>query len=213
MKEIYLLSGLGADKRVFDFLKIVGFKLNFIEWVEPVKNETIENYSKRITHQIKTQKPILIGVSFGGIISVEIGKLIETEKIILISSASSRKRLPQYFKLIGFLSINKIIPIRLLKSVNQLTFWFFGAKKDSEKELLHTFIKGTNEKFLSWAIDKIVNWQNVYESDKIFTIHGAEDRLLPINNPDYKIERGGHLMIIDRGEEISEIIMKLLTDK
>ena len=87
MKELYLISGLGADKRVFDFLDLPGFKIHHIEWVEPGDHETVENYAKRLLNQIRTVKPILIGLSFGGLIAIEIGKLMETEKIILISSA------------------------------------------------------------------------------------------------------------------------------
>ena len=62
MKEIYLLSGLGADKRVFDLIDLSDFKLNHVEWIDPFDDEPIENYAQRLLTQITTPKPILIGV-------------------------------------------------------------------------------------------------------------------------------------------------------
>ena len=68
MNTVYLLSGLGADKRVFEFLDLSDFKVNHIDWIEPIDNETIESYAQRLLIQITTDRPIIIGVSFGGII-------------------------------------------------------------------------------------------------------------------------------------------------
>ena len=85
MREIYLLSGLGADERVFDFLDLSQYKVNYIRWIIPLKNELITDYASRLCTQIHSARPLLIGVSFGGMIAIEIGKLIPTEKIILIS--------------------------------------------------------------------------------------------------------------------------------
>jgi hypothetical protein len=130
MKEIYLLSGLGADKRVFEFLDFSDFKINHVEWIVPTDRETIQSYAQRLLKQIPTSRPIIIGVSFGGIMAVEIGKLIDAEKIILISSVRTRNDVPIYFRFIGRLGLNKIIPISLLKSVSALTYWFFGAKTE-----------------------------------------------------------------------------------
>jgi hypothetical protein len=48
MKEIYLLSGLGADKRVFEFLDLSDFKVNHVDWVEPMDKESIESYAQRL---------------------------------------------------------------------------------------------------------------------------------------------------------------------
>ena len=70
MKELYLLSGLGADKRVFDCLDLSGFKLNHIVWIDPLDNETIEDYAQRLLLQIPASRPTLMGVSFGGIMAI-----------------------------------------------------------------------------------------------------------------------------------------------
>src|SRR5688572_20594857 len=98
MAEVYLLSGLGADKRVFDWLDFSGNNVTHVIWLEPVSNESLEQYARRLLNQITATQPVLVGVSFGGIMAIEIAKLIETKKIVLISSARTRSDLPFYYK-------------------------------------------------------------------------------------------------------------------
>lgn len=202
MKEIYLVSGLGADKRVFASLDFSPFKTNHIEWVDPLKNETIEHYAKRLIRQIKTPSPILIGVSFGGMVAVEIAKQIDVEKIILISSAKTKYEIPVYFRCAGLLGINKLLPARLFKTVNRASYWLFGTTTKNEKELLRSVIGETDSNFLYWAIDKIVNWRNITALGNLTHIHGTNDKILPLRTADYRIHDGGHLMVISKGREL-----------
>jgi esterase/lipase len=210
MRDIYLLSGLGADKSAFNFIDLSGFHANHIEWIKPIENEQIENYAKRLSKQIQTDKPIIIGLSFGGIMAVEIAKQIETEKVILISSVKTKHEIPLYFRLVGHLKIHRIIPIRFFKQVNRLTYWFFGAKTKDEKELLMNIIKKTDTNFLRWAIDKIVNWTNTTRLPNLVHIHGTDDKILPLRTADYKVYNGGHLMVVNKGAELTVLIRKVL---
>lgn len=210
MRNIYLLSGLGADKSAFNFIDLSGFNANHIEWINPVENEQIENYAKRLSKQIQTDNPIVIGVSFGGIMAVEIAKQIKTEKIILISSVKTKHEIPLYFRFVGYLKIHRIIPIKFFKQVNRLTYWFFGAKTKNEKELLMTIIKRTDTNFLRWAIDKIVNWKNTTRFANLVHIHGTDDKILPLRAANYKVYNGGHLMVVNKGAELTALIRKIL---
>ena len=210
MKELYLISGLGADKRVFDFLDLPGFKIHHIEWVEPGDHETVENYAKRLLNQIRTVKPILIGLSFGGLIAIEIGKLMETEKIILISSAKTRFDLPLYYRISGRLGLNKLLPVKRLKKVNDLTFWLFGTTQEAERNLLRTIIHDTDNTFLAWGINKMSTWKNKIRLENAILIQGTDDRILPNKKPDFKIIGGGHFMIVNKASEISKLLKHLL---
>jgi D-arabinose 1-dehydrogenase-like Zn-dependent alcohol dehydrogenase len=88
--KIYGISGLGADKRVFKFLKLDS-ELIPIDWIEPLKNESIINYSKKLSTKIdQNEKVCLIGVSFGGLVATEISKLINPALTILIDRIPRR---------------------------------------------------------------------------------------------------------------------------
>ncbi|MFZ6013950.1 MAG: alpha/beta hydrolase [Bacteroidota bacterium] len=210
MNELYLLSGLGADKRVFDFLNLGEFKTHCITWIPPHHDESIEAYAARLTEQIKTPRPILIGVSFGGMIAVEIAKVIKPEKIILISSARTNRDIPFYYRVAGAIGFNKLLYPKLLKKFTWLSFWLFGVTTQMEKALLKSFIEETDDTFLCWAVDQITNWKNKSEFDNMISIHGTRDRLLPLRTADVKIKNGGHLMIVNKADLISLHIKSIL---
>ena len=210
MKKIYLLSGLGADHRVFDYLELSGYHLQHIKWTKPRHKEPIEDYAKRLVSQIQDQNPILLGVSFGGIMAIEIAKLIKVERIILISSVRTQREIPFYYRLIGSLGVNKLMPSFVLKSISPVTYWFFGTMSNSDRQLLKQIIIDTDARFLKWAINIIVNWRNSDQIKELIVIGGSNDRLLPARNPDYLIEDGGHFMIVNRSSEISDLIKKIL---
>jgi pimeloyl-ACP methyl ester carboxylesterase len=210
MKNVYIFSGLGADKRVFQKMDFSEYNATFVDWILPSKSENIESYAKKLTEQIKHEKPILIGLSFGGIIATEIAKIIDTEKIILIASAKTKSEIPNYFRISGKLKLHKLLPAKLMKMPNFFSFWFFGTENENDKKILREILKDTNENFLKWAIDKIVNWKNETKHKNIIHIHGSADRILPINFVDcqIKVKNGGHFMTLNKAKELNEILKR-----
>ena len=212
-KELYIFSGLGADERVFQRLDFSGFMTTFIKWIGPQDKETIENYATRLLDQIPTTKPTLIGLSFGGLIAVEVAKQIDTEeKVILIASAKTKKEIPFYYRLAGQFGFHKLLPTRLLKSSNVITNWFFGTSSTFDKQLLKQILIDTDPTFLKWAIDKVANWRNITQTYNIFHIHGTSDRILPLCfvNCHATIKDGGHLMTLNKSDELIKIIQQQL---
>jgi pimeloyl-ACP methyl ester carboxylesterase len=207
-KQLYILSGLGADERVFQRLDFSGFETTFIKWNNPYEKESLEHYSKRLLDQITTINPTIIGLSFGGIIAIEIAKQIKTEKVILISSAKTKFEIPFYFRFIGLLGIHRLFPTSVLKSSNFLTNYFFGAKTEFERQLLKQILNDTDPIFLKWAIEKITRWTNQTEINNLFHIHGTLDRILPriFIKCDSTIKNGGHLMILNESEQMNIIL-------
>jgi len=212
MRHIYIFSGLGADERVFKYLDFSGFDTTFIRWTQPADNEPIELYAKRLTEQIKTSRPVLIGLSFGGIMTVEVAKLIDTEKIILIASAKTQQEIPFYYQLAGHLKIHKLLPIKLMKRPNVFSNWFFGTTNKQDRKMLADILHDTDEKFLKWAIGKIVSWTNQAQHKNLKHIHGTSDRILPIRfvDCDLKVIGGGHFMTVNKSGELSQKIKSLL---
>ena len=88
MKKIYCISGLGSDEKIFARIKVDGYQLVHIPWLKPEKDEPIEVYAKRMSKYIKDEKPVLMGLSFGGMMAIEITKLLPVDKLILIDRKS-----------------------------------------------------------------------------------------------------------------------------
>ena len=205
-----MLSGLGADKRVFDFLDLHGFKLIHVDWIKPLEDEKIESYARRLLHQIKTSRPTMIGVSFGGIIAIEIAKHIEINKLILISSIKTKADIPFRYRLAGNLWMNKLIPAPLYRKANLVVYWLFGVRKKKEKELLRAIMDDADNDFVDWATNEIVTWENEKQVPNVVTIHGTADRIFPFKEADHKVEHGGHLMVVSKADEVSRILRSIL---
>ena len=132
MKTIYCISGLGADERAFSRLKPEGYTITCLPWLTPLPNETISEYAVRMSKGITTEKPVLMGLSFGGMMSLEIAKLLPVEKLILISSIKSNKELPRWMKVAGRLQLNKIFPMRSYKITEPIQNRFIGITTPEE---------------------------------------------------------------------------------
>jgi pimeloyl-ACP methyl ester carboxylesterase len=212
MVDVYIFSGLGADERVFDKLDFTHVNANFIKWIDPLNNESLANYAIRICEQIRSKNPVLIGLSFGGMIAVEVAKHLKINKLILISSIETRSELPIYFRFMGLLQLHRIFPISLLKKANFISFWFFGVSSKNEKSLLRVILKETNSVFLFWAINSILNWDNKSAPSNSFRIHGTKDRILPFPKKGrvLLIKGGGHFMVLNRYQEVQQYLDHIL---
>ena len=212
-KYIYCVSGLGADARVFQKLEFQGYQPVHICWEEPEKQESIADYVKRLTEQITSEQPILIGLSFGGIVAIEIAKQIATEKVILISSTKNQKEVPTYFQIFRWLPIHRLFPAKFLLWLGQLfATWFFSLETQDECQLLKAILSDTNANFMKWAIDQVINWKNELIPSNLFHIHGESDRIFPFSfvHEDFSVAKGGHFMIMNRAEYISNLIQNIV---
>lgn len=213
LKPIYFVSGLGADERIFQWIRYDGLRPIHIQWIPPEKGEPIEDYAGRLTEQIKDDNPIVVGLSFGGMIAVEIGKQIETEKVILLSSVKDVSEVPIYFKFFRALPLHRVVPFKsLLWAFYWLAYWLFAPEGNDQKKLLKTVLIETDPHFLKWALHKVVVWHNREVPDNLVHVHGKSDRIFPFRfvNPDYTVDNSGHLMVMNRAEEVSDLLEQLI---
>jgi len=203
--KLYAISGLGADHRVFDFLEL-DYDLEVIPWIEPEKNEALSSYARRLGDSIDTTQPFgLIGVSFGGMVVVELNQVLSPELSILVSSVATSKEVPGFYRLIGKLGILKLFPKWFFNPPRPIAYWIFGAQK---KKLLKSILDDTDLSFAKWAVLKIVSWQSSFAIPNLVRIHGNRDRLLPLKRhvDAIVIDKGSHFMIVDMAEQVSEAI-------
>lgn len=215
--NVYFISGLGADRRAFEKIKLnEDFTMHFIDWIEPHAKESIEEYAKRLSSSIDKAKPfVLCGLSFGGIMAIEIAKQISCKKVILISSISHRNELPPIYRMMGALKIHRSTLLGLLKTKNALVHHMFGVRSSRLKMYLDEMIQKTTLNYLRWSLDRILLWQQKSKPEFVFHIHGDADKLFPIKHclPDKVVHRGGHFMVITHAKEISAIINEVLMNQ
>ncbi len=214
MKNVYFISGLGATKRSFHFLDLSFCNPVFVEWVAPQKKESLVSYASRLRETIPEKDPVIVGLSFGGMLAAEIARANPDVKAILISSNKTSAEFPSYLRIGKYIPAYKLLPTALVRQSNYLLQWFFGAKGKEQQAVQQLVLKETDMKFTRAAIEMILRWKSNENAacDNITLIHGTADRLLPFKKvkADYTIKGGTHLMVMDNGAEISEILKTII---
>ena len=216
LEDVYFVSGLGADERVFDLLECQGYNPVHIPWLTPERGEPIGDYAKRLAQQVianDAANPTIVGLSFGGLVAVEMAKYIPDAKVVLLSSAKTAEEVPFYFQWFRWFPIHRIFPFKTLLWMGYwLADWFFSIETVEERRLLHAILIDTEPRFLKWALHKVVTWQNQTVPQALTHIHGGRDRIFPLRyvNPDHVLDDGGHLIVLNRAPTISQLLAQLI---
>jgi pimeloyl-ACP methyl ester carboxylesterase len=215
--NIYLVSGLGADEKAFSKLRFGSdCTVRAIHWITPQKEEGIRTYCERLADQIVTsERNVFIGLSFGGLIALELGMFLPCEKLILISSIRKQKDLPVLFRIAGICSLDKLLPMVMLRSHSRLIDRYFGVRSSQESTFLKNFLKNTSPEFLRWAFDILLRTDFNYPgNNKTVSIHGTGDKLLPYlaSEIDYPIRDAGHFMVYNEAFRVNEILQAILQE-
>lgn len=133
MSKLFLLSGLGADERLFGNLDLSGFDVVHLPWINPGQGDSLTTYATRLIKQFDIgPQSSVIGVSLGGMLTVEIAKQVELRHAVIISSIKSGAEAPSYFKFFRRPAAQVLLSGKLVKSIGLLFLPFFGQSPGSE---------------------------------------------------------------------------------
>jgi len=169
-------------------------------------------YAVRLMSQIDQSNPvILLGVSFGGLVAVEVAKRLNPIQTILISTVEIKKDLRKFYRVMGKTGLVNIIPSSFFIPPKALTDRYVGAKN---KELLRAILDDTDPKFVKWAVRQLIRWQNNTAIKNTLKINGNNDLLMPhrMNRNQIFVEGGKHFIVVDQADEVSNIINKSLSN-
>ncbi len=211
MIKIYCIPGYGTDRRLFKSLKLKNYDIKFINWVKPAEKDSLSDYADKLIPQIDTTEPFaLLGMSLGGFITVELSHKINPEHIFLLSTVKSSNEIPTYLKFLSQFGLKQIISAKLVKSSKWLVEPIFGKLNLENRNLLFQMIDDADDQFTTWAGKQIAVWRSedqLTPFQKITHIIGDKDVLYSKKIKNVHIVKGGtHLMILDRAEEINQII-------
>ena len=211
--KVYFISGLAADRRVFKYIEVpLDYEIVHLDWIEPIKNETLSAYSMRLAEKINARESFaLVGLSMGGMIAVEISRHLNPAHTILISSVPSSDQLPIYFKWAAKINLHKLVPVSMVKSASIMKR-LFTAETPEDKIILKQIIRESDPIFIKWAMGAILKWKRKELPLSYIHIHGTRDELLPMRytKPTHSINKGGHLMVLNHSGEINRILKEVL---
>ncbi len=200
MKTI-ILPGMGADSSMYQndpYQKLS--RVTFADWPLYNGENTIEAVAKSVINQYNIETTTIIGgSSLGGMVAVEIAKILGIKKVILIGSATSPDYVNQVLQKISRLS--DITPIKLIQ--------LFSGKANliGKNEILSMFEQADGN-FIKTMCKAIFKWKGIENYNcELCHIHGANDLVISPPKDNVKIiEDGGHLISITHSDIVAKYI-------
>lgn len=208
------MPGLAASSLVFENINLKNskYQLHRLDWIQPKKNESLNSYCKRLSKKIKHKEPILLGVSFGGIIVQELDKILNVKKLIIVSSVKTHHEYPVVFKIARDYQLNNALPFGMFDNFVKFSLKLNINKLYKRIDLAERYLTERDEGYLEWAVWSLLNWKQDEIREDIIHIHGDKDKVFPINNISncIKIKGGKHEMIILRAKWFNENLISLI---
>ena len=211
------MPGMSANPLIFEMIKFPKdiYEVHLLKWIEPILNESIESYAIRLSKDIIHHKPVLIGVSFGGLIVQEISKLLDVDKLIIISSVKSNTELPLYMKSAKFLKLYNYFPLKLFDEIFNISKFLKINKIYKKIDLVDKYLSVRDENYLKWAIREILNWKQKKPLEGVIHLHGDKDITFPISliKNCIIIQGGTHALILTKHRWLNKNLTQIIESK
>jgi len=216
-ERVILISGMGADGRLFAPQWEGGLAFEVPDFPIPDVGDSMAAYAARLRDQIDLSGPCVVGgISFGGMVACELARLCRPRCVLLIASCRNRSAVPNYYR--GAELISRIVPdflvrrrciasARLIAKLESLT--------DEQYQLVRTLSRDVPVPFLRRVARMILNWQAPDSFPcPVYHIHGDRDRIIPIRGvqPDEVVLGGGHLINMTHTEQVNQFIRRHLIE-
>ena len=206
--SVYCMPGLAASSLIFERIVLPDslFEVYLLDWELPIGNESLKDYAKRMAEKITAPNPVLIGVSFGGILVQEMAAFLNPLKVIIISSVKSNIEFPRRMKIAKTTKAYKLIPTSIFSNMEKLSAFSFGKSIAHRLKLYERYLSVRDVHYLDWAIERILLWDRTQVDPNVIHIHGDADEVFPIQYiKDCIVVKGGtHIMILSKYKWLNE---------
>lgn len=188
---------MGANSKMYsDNLYSKLDNVEFINWPKYNGQQTLEDVAKNTISEYQLTNSCFVGgSSLGGIIALEIAKILKLKKAILIGSTNDPKLLNKFLKSLGQLA--DYTPLNLIQLLT--------GKVNND---LTKMFAESNPSFIKAMCKALHNWQFPIKFDgQICQIHGQIDKIInaPSSNSSI-IQGGGHLIAVTHPNDVAEFI-------
>ncbi len=207
--KVYAIPGLGADHRLYDKIDIPNVELVALDWPEIAEGSSLADYAQKLSQQVDLSEPFcLMGVSMGGMVAIELARLVQPVRTFLISSWKSPSEFPPSIKALIKMPLTGLINEWTMKLSMPVLKFTLGAESEKDGDLLEAMIHAMDVDQIRIGATAILDWQGCGLPEKLVHIHGSHDRVMPLDTIKDPIiaHGGGHMMVYNRAEEINEFL-------
>lgn len=210
------MPGMAAGSSIFRGISLPDdiFEMVMLEWFIPEKGMTLRDYATEMCKLVKHPNPVLIGVSFGGLLVQEMASQLKTRKVIIISSVKKSTELPKRMLFARYTKFHRLLPTGLVNNLELLSKYAFGDNLGKRLELYEQFLCVRDKYYIDWCIDQMVKWVPGETLPHLVHIHGDKDSVFPIENIKdcIPVENGTHAMIIHRYKWFNERLPAIILE-
>lgn len=206
--SVYCMPGLAASSLIFERISLpkTHFEVHLLDWELPIGEESLQAYAQRMSKKITAPNPVLIGVSFGGILVQEMTAFLNPMKVIIISSVKSNVEFPRRMKIAKTTKAYKLIPTSIFSNIEKLSAFSFGTTIAQRLKLYERYLSVRDVHYLDWAIERVLLWDRSQVDPNVIHIHGDADEVFPIQyiNKCIVVKGGTHVMILSKYKWLNE---------
>jgi pimeloyl-ACP methyl ester carboxylesterase/N-acetylglutamate synthase-like GNAT family acetyltransferase len=217
MTRLVLLPGLGTSGRLFDPQRRAFPDLEVPAWLEPRPAETLAAYGHRMAAALRGYGSSLVlgGVSFGGMVALEMARHLEPRAVILIASCTTGQALTPTARALA--RVGRRVPraLSVPPALAPLFAWAFGAGGGDERDLLVEVIRTSRPALVRWGLGAIAAWRpGAPPACPVRHVHGAADRLLRASrvHADRLLPGGGHLINLTHAEAVNAFVREVVEE-
>jgi pimeloyl-ACP methyl ester carboxylesterase len=211
---VYMMPGLAASPLIFERIRLdeTQFDVHWLSWKVPLRNESLQDYALRMSLEIKHENPVLMGVSFGGVLVQEMAAFVRVRKVIIVSSVKTQHEIPLRMKVIRNTKAYLLVPTRLLQNIEVLRPLAFNYALKLRFKLYEKYLSMRDKNYLEWAIFQMLYWSRTVADQNVIHIHGDADEVFPIQNIQncITVPGGSHIMIVLRYRWFNEYLPKII---
>ncbi|HEX5244491.1 MAG TPA: alpha/beta hydrolase [Tepidisphaeraceae bacterium] len=204
------LPGLNGDARVFAPQLERFPSLIVARWQPPLKSDSLAAYAARLARSLDPDGPCLVGgVSFGGIVALEVARNLEARACLLIASSQDAKGLPATIRL-----LRPVAAVANAAALNCTIHHGGMLAASSSRRLRRRIARLSPEelRFRRWALKALLTWQPPSLSCPVLQIHGECDSTFAHSRSqaDVVVRNAGHLLTLTHADQVNAFISSAL---
>ena len=197
---------MATEYPVFSRLAPMLPNATIVNYIKPKRNESLAAYASRMASRFQPNSYI-VGVSFGGMLAIEISRIVRPKGCILISSVCGPHQFPPWLRACRVLGVMNCS--RILKLVGRLAALVPKSIRTASTVRVLKFREPDNT-WQRWATSAVLKWEPNTEPINLplLQIHGDADSTFPIRyvNPDVVVQGGRHALPVSHPTEIADAI-------
>jgi pimeloyl-ACP methyl ester carboxylesterase len=198
----YILPGLGGTNAMYGAAWRALPDTLFPDWPRMPGEITLRTIARAVIDANGIRKSDQIGgSSLGGIVAIEIARILKSERIILIGSARERKEINHF--LLNLTPLSQVTP-----------FGFFQIVAGKTTGPLGRMFAGNASRFLREACRGLATWSGMGDLRvDVLRMHGSRDHVIRCPKEGFIIPGAGHFVAMTHAPECVEIVKSMSPEK